>query len=399
MVPDVVNRAVASRPNVLIFLTVFGTGGTEHMVADLVTHLDPARFHVFACSLRGGQFGESLTARGCPVYTLSVPINGDVHRAHPLAKLQAMRARVAGLEALIERHRIDILHTHHLTPLLHAFLASRRAGRRWGWVHTEQIRPDVDVEYARWIERVGRWLLRRPDIVTGASDAVGAYLLDVAGVAADRVRVIHNGVDIERYSQPHDSAAKRRELGIPADAWVIGLVANLRPQKNHESLLRAFAKLLPVVPEAWLVLVGDWERRPMLEALAGSLGIRDRVKFLGCRLDVPELYPVFDVYCLPSHYEGMPLTVLEAMSAGKPVVGTRVVGIQEVITDGQTGLLVAPNDPPALAQALLRVRRDAGLGPRLADAARAYINAHGRLEDMVKRYADAYEHVLAGRAG
>src|SRR5205823_4337247 len=155
--------------------------------------------------------------------------------------------------------------------------------------------------------------------------------------------------------------------------------ANLRPQKNHESLLRAFAKLLPVVPEAWLVLVGDWERRPMLEALAGSLGIRDRVKFLGCRLDVPELYPVFDVYCLPSHYEGMPLTVLEAMSAGKPVVGTRVVGIQEVITDGQTGLLAAPNDPPALAQALLRVRRDAGLGPRLADAARAYINAHGRL--------------------
>ena len=95
----------------------------------------------------------------------------------------------------------------------------------------------------------------------------------------------------------------------------------------------------------------------------------------------------------------MPLTVLEAMSAGKPVVGTRVVGIQEVITDGQTGLLAAPNDPPALAQALLRVRRDAGLGPRLADAARAYINAHGRLEDMVKRYADAYEHVLAGRAG
>ncbi len=348
------NRAVASRPNVLIFLTVFGTGGTEHMVADLVTHLDPDRFRVFACSLRGGQFGESLTARGCPVYTLSVPINGDGHRAHPIAKLQAMRARVARLEALIERHRIDILHTHHLTPLLHAFLASRRAGRRWGWVHTEQIRPDVDVEYARWIERVGRWLLRRPDIVTGASDAVGAYLLDVAGVAAERVRVIYNGVDIDRYSQPHDSAAKRRELGIPADAWVIGLVANLRPQKNHESLLRAFAKLLPVVPEAWLVLVGDWERRPMLEALAGSLNIRDRVKFLGC---------------------------------------------QEVITDGQTGLLVAPNDPPALAQALLRVRRDAGLGPRLADAARAYINAHGRLEDMVKRYADAYEHVLAGRAG
>jgi glycosyltransferase involved in cell wall biosynthesis len=387
---------MTARTNLLVFLTVFGAGGTARLVADMAPRLDPDRYRVFACSLTAGPVGESLAAGGCPVYTLADAVNG--HRPHPIAKLQALRARVARLEALMERHRIDVLHTHHLTPLLHAFLAHPRARRRWGWVHTEQIRPDVDVEYARWIERVGRWLLRRPDVVTGASDAVGAYLVDVAGVATDRVKVIYNGVDVDRYSRPHDGAAKRRELGIPADAWVIGLVGMLRPQKNHELLLKAFAKLLPVVPEAWVVLVGDWDRRPMLEALAGTLGIRDRVKFLGCRLDVAELYPVFDVYCLSSHYEGMPLTVLEAMSAGRPVVGTRVVGIQEFIADDQTGLLVPPNDPSALAQALLRVRRDAGLGPRLADGARAFISTHGRLEDMVKRYADAYEHVLAGRA-
>jgi glycosyltransferase involved in cell wall biosynthesis len=386
---------MTSRTNVLFFLTVFGTGGTARLVADVAPHLDPDRFRVFTCSLTGGPIGESLAAGGCPVYTIADAVNG--HRPHPIAKLRALRRRVARLETLIERHRIDVLHTHHLAPLLHAFLARRRAGRRWGWVHTEQIRPDVDVEYARWMERLGRWLLKRPDLVTGASDAVGAYLLDRAGVAADRVRVVYNGVDVDRYSRPHDGAAKRRELGIPADAWVIGLVGMLRPQKNHELLLRAFAKLRPVVPEAWVVLVGDWERRPMLEALAGTLGIRDRVQFLGCRLDVPELYPVFDVYCLPSHYEGMPFTVLEAMSAGKPVVGTRVVGIQEFISDGETGLLVPPDDAAALAQALLRVRRDAALGPRLADAARTYINTHGRLEDMVKRYADAYVSV-AGRA-
>jgi glycosyltransferase involved in cell wall biosynthesis len=386
---------MTSRTNVLFFHTAFGTGGTARLVADVASRLDPDRFRVFASSMTGGPIGESLAAGGCPVYTISEPINGDGDRARPIAKLQALRARVARLEALMERHRIDVLHTHHLTPLLHAFLARPRAGRRWGWVHTEQIRPDVDVEYARWIERVGRWLLRRPDIVTGASDAVGAYLLDVAGVAADRVRVIYNGVDVDRYSQPHDGAAKRRELGIPADAWVIGLVGMLRPQKNHELLLRAFARLLPVVPEAWVVLVGDWERRPMLEALAGALGIRDRVKFLGCRLDVPELYPVFDVYCLPSHYEGMPFTVLEAMSAGRPVVGTRVVGIQEFIADGETGLLVPPDDPNALAQALLRMRGDAALGHRLAKAGRDYVNAHARLEVMVDRYSALYDEVLA----
>jgi glycosyltransferase involved in cell wall biosynthesis len=210
------------------------------------------------------------------------------------------------------------------------------------------------------------------------------------------VRVVYNGVDVHRFGHPYDGAAKRRELDIPADAWVIGLVANLRPQKNHEALLRAFAQLRTAVPEAWLVLVGDWERRPGLEALADTLGIRDRVRFLGYRLDVPELYAAFDAYCLPSHYEGMPLSLFEAMSAGKPVVATRVVGIREFIADGETGLLVPPNDPPALAQALLRVRRDAALGQRLADAARTYANARGRLEDMVKRYADVYEQALVG---
>jgi glycosyltransferase involved in cell wall biosynthesis len=386
-------RPVASRTNVLFFVPGFGTGGTERVVADLAAHLDPDRFRVFACSLMGGPVGEALAAGGCPVHTLGDPVNG--RRPQAFGKVRALLARVARLEALMERHRIDVLHTHHLWPLVHASLARRPAGR-WRWVHTEQIRPDVDVGYGRWLVRIGRWLLSRPDVVTGASDAVGAYFRDEARVGPQRVRVIYNAVDVHRFGQPHDGAAKRRELDIPADAWVIGLVANLRPQKNHEALLRALATLRPAVPDAWLVLVGDGERRPGLEALVDTLGISDRVRFLGSRLDVPELYPVFDVYCLPSHYEGLPLSVLEAMSAGKPVVATRVVGIEEVIVDGETGLLVPPNDPAALAQALLRVRRDAVLRLRLAAAGRTYVHAHGRLEDMVKRYADLYAHVLAG---
>jgi glycosyltransferase involved in cell wall biosynthesis len=382
---------VASRTNVLFFLPGLGIGGLERVVADLAAHLDPARFRAFACSLTGGLVGDALAARGCPVHTIGGPVDGRRPRA--IGKLRALRARVARLEALMERHGIDILHTHHLAPLLHAFLARRPAGR-WRWVHSEQIRPDVDIGYPRWLVRVGRWLLSGPDIVTGASDAVGAYFREV-GVGPERVRVIYNGVDVDRFSQHHDGAAKRRELDLPADAWVIGLVAWLRPQKNHEALLRAFARLRPAAPDAWLVLVGDGERRPGLEALADTLAIRDRVRFLGGRLDVPELYPVFDVCCLPSHYEGMPLTVLEAMSAGKPIVATRVIGIQEVITDGETGLLVPPDDPTALAQALLRLRRDAALGRTLAKAGCDYVHAHGRLEVMVDRYTALYDEVLA----
>lgn len=382
---------MASRTNVLFLIPGFGAGGTERLVADLATHLDPGRFGVFACSQTGGVVGEALAARGCPVHTLADPVSG--RRPSAMGKLRGLRARTARLEALIERHAIDILHTHHLQSLVHASLA-HRPGRRWRWVHTEQIRPDVDAGYSRWLVRIGRWLLSRPDVVTGASDAVAAYLRE-AGVAPDHVRVIYNCVDVRRFGQTHDGAAKRRELAIPAEAWVVGMVGSLRPQKNHAALLRAFAELLPAVPEAWLVLVGDGERRGPLEAFAETLAVRDRVRFLGTRLDVPALYAMFDAYCLPSHYEGMPFSVLEAMSAGKPVVATRVVGIQEVIADGETGLLVPPSDPGALAQALLRLRRDPGLGQRLADAARTYVHAHARLEDMVERYADLYTHVRA----
>ncbi|TMK52956.1 MAG: glycosyltransferase [Actinobacteria bacterium] len=384
------NPRVASRTNVLFFLPVFGTGGTERLVAELAARLDPDRFCAFACSQAGGLVGEALAARGCPVYTIGDPPNG--HRPRAIGKLRALSVRVNRLEGLLERHAIDVLHTHHLGPLLHAFLALRPA-RRWRWVHTEQIRPDIDVGYPQWMVRAGRWLLARPDIVTGASDAVGAYLRGEAGVAADRVKVIYNCVDVHGFGHLQNGAAKRRELDIPADAWVIGLVGNLRPQKNHDALLRAFATLSQDVPEARLVLVGDGERRPALEALSDTLAIRDRVRFLGSRLDVSELYPAFDVYCLPSHYEGMPFTVFEAMSAGKPIVATRVIGIQEIIADGQTGLLVPPDDPPALARALLQLRRDATLSRRLAQAGRDYVNTHARMEIMVDRYADLYDRV------
>ena len=378
---------MARQTNVLFFVPGFGTGGPERMVEDLAARLDPGRFRSFACSLTSGLVGEAVAARGFPVYTLADAAKGQRPRA--IGKLRAFRARVARLEALIERHAIDVLHTHALVPLLHAALARRRA-RRWRWVHTEQVLPDLPGAYPRWVVPLGRWFLSRADVVAAASDAVGAYVREEAGVAADRVRVIYNCVDVERFGQRHDGAAKRRELSIPADAWVIGVVANLRPQKNHELLLRALARLRPAAPNACLVLVGEGEQRERLETLAGELGIQDRVRFLGPRLDVPELLATFDVYCLPSHYEGLPFSMLEAMAARKPVVATRVLGIREIIRDAETGILVEPDDPDALCGALLRLRQDVALAEKLARAGRHYVETHGRLEQMVDGYAALY---------
>ncbi len=387
------DRALCTpRPIHLLYLIPsFGTGGTERLIVDLLEHLDPNRFWVSACAQQGGLMGDAFVQGRHSLTVLADSVDrrgsGIVGKAHSLTR------RVACLRALVERDRIDIVHTHHLGPLLHAYLAGLGA-RRWRWVHTEHVRPEVDDGYARWLLWVARRMFPSADVVTGVSDAVGAYFHEETRVPPERVKVILNGVDVDRLAGKYDAESKRRELGIPPEAWVIGLVANLRPQKNHALLLRAFAGLCPQVPQARLILVGEGGLRSALAGLADELGVRDRVHFLGARLDIAELFAALDVYCLPSHYEGMPLTLLEAMAAGKPVVATRVLGIRELISDGETGLLVPPGDPDALAAALIRIRMEPGLGQRLADAGREYVNKHARLEFMVTQYAALYEQLL-----
>jgi glycosyltransferase involved in cell wall biosynthesis len=233
------------------------------------------------------------------------------------------------------------------------------------------------------------------DLVTGVSDGIADYLREQAWAPASRVRVIYNGVDVDLFATPSDRAAKRREIGLPPDAWVIGTVGNLRPEKNHALLLRALPTLLRQVSDAWLVVAGDGEQREALETLARQLGVEARVVFLGARMDVPALFGVFDVYCLPSHFEGMPLSLLEAMAARTPIVGTNVTGIKDLLVDGVTGLLTPANDAEALGQTLLRIHGDRALGARLVAAGWRHVTTHARLETMVRRHEELYEGLTA----
>jgi glycosyltransferase involved in cell wall biosynthesis len=384
---------MATRVNVLYFIPSLGTGGTERLVVDWATHLDSHRFRVSVCAFRDGLFGRVLRDRGYDAHLIETSVNG--HQSGVLWKAWSLRARVARLRALLDREWVDVVHTHHLGPLLYAFLGGFRR-RRWRWVHTEHVLPHLDSGYAPWLVRTSRVMLQAPDVVTAVADAVGDYFVREARIPRRRVRVIHNAIDVDQFAAAHDRLGKRRELGIPADAWVVGLVANLRVQKNHPLLLTAFACLFSEVPDARLVLVGDGDQRAALDRLARDLGIQDRVHFLGARLDVPEVLATFDVYCLPSHYEGMPLSLFEAMAAGKPIVATNVLGLREVIRDGETGILVPPENPNALKSALLDLQRTPELAATLADAARRYVDEHCQLGHMIDQYAMLYERVLAG---
>src|SRR5262249_4177146 len=183
---------------------------------------------------------------------------------------------------------------------------------------------------------------------------------------APRVRVIYNGIDTAAFANGcHDREAVRRDLGLGADDFVILLVARLDYLKDHATAVRTLERVARSRPDARLVLVGEGPERPKIEDQVRRLGVAAGVRFLGLRQDVARLLRATDLFLLTSVSEGIPLTVLEAMAAGLPVVATRVGGLAEVVVDGETGLLAPPGDDAALAGAVLRLAADPGARRRM----------------------------------
>jgi glycosyltransferase involved in cell wall biosynthesis len=213
-------------------------------------------------------------------------------------------------------------------------------------------------------------------------------------LASDKLRVVHNAVDVDLFASSRRSdPSLRAELAGTPDKPIVLTTARLTDQKGHRHLLEAAVQ----VPEAVFVMAGHGPERDALESQAQRLGISDRVKFLGFRGDIPDLLASCDVFVLPSLYEGLPLALLEAAAVGKPVVATTVGGVGEIVIHDETGLLVSPADPPALAAALRRLLADPDVARRLAAAASMHVRRTFSLEAMVKSVTAIYDQLLAER--
>ena len=236
--------------------------------------------------------------------------------------------------------------------------------------------------------RVYTWMADR--VVTTGEDG-RRLLLEQAGLAPDRVTVVSTGVDVSRFDPGRvDGVAARRALGLPPEAPAIGVVAVLRLHKGHIPLLRAMATPALADRKVHLLVAGSGPMGEYLQDLARSLGIASRVHFLGHREDVPEILAASNVVILPStQSEGVPQTILQAFALERPVVASDVAGIRQVVRDGETGLLVPPENPDALAEAIVRLLEAPALGRALGTAGRALVCA----EYSVERMADAMEAV------
>jgi glycosyltransferase involved in cell wall biosynthesis len=238
------------------------------------------------------------------------------------------------------------------------------------------------------VELLNRLLAPLTDAFIGVAKTQGRYLAEKEGCPADKLRVISNGVDVEKFHPRWPVASLQEEFCLAPGTPVVGIVAALRPEKNHELFLQAAKLVHEALPTAKFLVIGDGPRRAELECYARDLGLNEAVRFTGTRGDMAEMLSLVDVILLTSHMEANPASILEAMACEKPVVATRVGSLPETVLDGQTGYLVPPGDAYELAGRTLDLLCHPDHAALLGRAGREQVIAHWSVDQMVKGYQD-----------
>jgi glycosyltransferase involved in cell wall biosynthesis len=242
------------------------------------------------------------------------------------------------------------------------------------------------------VGRLNRMLTRWTDAFIGVAGAHGRHLVENERFPAEKVHVIYNGIDTDRFA-PQDATETRRSLGIEADAPVVGILAALRPEKNHELFLAGAQRILAQLPAAQFIVVGDGPKRAKLEALASQLGIAPTVHFLGTRSDVPAVLAACDVVGLTSHNEAAPVSILEALSVGCPVVAADVGSVRETVLDGETGRVFPTGDVDAYVAATRALLNEPATRCRMGAAGRRLVIGRWSLDAMVRGYEDLIQGI------
>ncbi len=326
-------------------------------------------------------------------------------RVSPLSDARAL----VRLVRTIFREQPDVVHTHTAKAgtlgriAAAAFNATRGRGRRLVVVHTfhgHVLEGYFSPAVNRFVRAAERLLARTTDRIVTISPSQRDEIVGRFGVGRPGATVVVPlGLDLQGLVDGAGARSLRAELGIDEHSVVFGFLGRLVPIKDVPTLVLAFSRLLETIPDAWLLIAGDGPVRPGLEALIAARVPGGRVRLLGWREDLVDLYATLDVCVLSSRNEGTPVAIIEAMAAGRPVIATRVGGVPDVVDDGETGLLVAPGDAEGLAAAMARLAADpaarcrmGGLGRQRAAAA----FGHERLVDDIERL---YAGALADKRG
>lgn len=358
------------RLRVMFIITSMNVGGAETLLVELVRRLDRRRFLPELCCLKGpGPLGEMM-AKEIPVHHGLLRRKTDIRVLWRLARLLKRR----GIDAVVTVGAGDKMFWGRLAARLAGVPVVASALHSTGW-------PDR-------VQLANRLLAPLTDAFIAVAEPHARHLAAHEGCPAARIRVIPNGVDVERFRPRPPDAELRKSLDLPDGAPTVGILAALRPEKNHALFLRAAARVLKAVPEARFLIVGDGPTREELQALARVLEVSHAAHFLGTRSDVPELLALIDVLALTSHMEANPVSILEAMAAGKPVVATRVGSVDRAVQEGRTGYLVSPGNEEEVAAWLVELLGNPAAAAELGRAGREFVVQHASIQRMVAGYED-----------
>jgi sugar transferase (PEP-CTERM/EpsH1 system associated) len=365
-------------PLVVHLIYRFDFGGLETLVAECINRMPAEQYrHAIVCLTGYTDFAQKISRPDVQLISLNKPpgLALGIHLK---------------LWKLLRRLRPAVLHSYNLAAIEYAFTAAL-AGVPVR-VHAEHGRDAADPQGLNAKHNLlRRWLAPFIDRYIPVSADLQRWLAQVVGVPPAKTLMIANGVDTERFRPGQDRA--------DADEFVIGTVGRIQDVKNHKGLVEAFALLRALLPQKRLrlVIVGDGPLFEPLKRQVQEAGLADAVWLPGSRTDIAELMRGFDLFVLPSIAEGTPVTILEAMASGLPVVASKVGGIPEVVDEGATGLLVPPADARALAEAIAVYARDPALAARHGAAGRQRVERSNSIAAMVSGYARLYDTLRANK--
>jgi glycosyltransferase involved in cell wall biosynthesis len=363
-------------PSILHINTEKTWRGGESQVSYLMNGLRAAGHRICVAALPGSALAARSRDAGIDVFEMKMAGDLDIGAASRLARF----ARAG---------RFDILHAH--TARAHAIgLLARLLGAPQKLVVARRLDFPVSTNLFGRL----KYRSRRIDLFLAVAAAIREILV-AAGVPSERVRVVNSSIDLARFEEARqrrksDIRAVREELGLPADATLVGNVAALAGHKAQCDLIAAMPDLLERTPTAHLVIVGEGKERASLTSQVHRLGLTERVHFLGFRRDVPLLLAAFDIFAISSKLEGFCNSVLEAFAVGVPVVATRAGGLPEMVLHEDTGLLTPVQAPPALAEAMTRLIDNPALAAKVAASGRHLVESEYTVDKMVERTRAAY---------
>ncbi|MBI1247755.1 glycosyltransferase [bacterium] len=356
---------------IMFLVTSMPVGGAETLLVNLIRCMDRNRFAPELCCMKDlGPLGEEMKQE-VPTFQRMLSGKYDLRVVPRLTELFRMRQ----IDAIVTVGAGDKMFWGRLCAYLAGVPVIASAIHSTGW-------PDS-------INWLNRRLTSITDRFIGVAEPHGKHLVEVEGFPAEKVTVIPNGIDTYRFVANSATRQKvRAEWGIADDTVVAGIVAALRPEKDHALFLKAAARVVERLPRTHFVIVGDGPERTAIETLRDDLGLTDHVSLLGSRSDIPELLSGMDCFVLTSKNEASPVSILEAMSTSLPVVAPRVGSIPDAIDDGVNGLLVEASNLEQTAEAMIAVMQGSKLRAEMGSEARSKVLRYGSLDAMVGGYQD-----------